>query len=122
MQYSPKLKTAAEEIKDVLRKHDIAAIVALHTPGHGEYIFHLQPSYSAVITHADGVLGIKTNPEDSREMKHQKIADTADMLNGLAQTTGHLSKGTIHLLEELSKHVDILRFGSDHSSHTEQNN
>lgn len=27
-----KLKVAAEEIKDILRKHDLAGVVALHAP------------------------------------------------------------------------------------------
>ena len=47
MQYSPKLKKAAEEIKSILKKYDIAANVVLHTPGHSEYLLEITPTYSA---------------------------------------------------------------------------
>lgn len=46
MQYSPKLKKAMEEIKRILKDHDIAASVVLHTPGHSEYYLRINPSYS----------------------------------------------------------------------------
>lgn len=46
MQYSPKLKKAAEEIKQILQKYDIAANVILHTSGHSEYLLHITPTYS----------------------------------------------------------------------------
>lgn len=41
MQYNPKLKKAADEIKLILQKYDIAANVILHTPGHSEYLYRL---------------------------------------------------------------------------------
>lgn len=46
MQYSPKLKKAMAEIKAIADKYDIAAIVCLHTPGHGEYLLKVDPLYS----------------------------------------------------------------------------
>jgi len=46
MQYSPKLKVAMEEIKAILAKNDIAGMVLLHTPGHGEYFIKVDPTYS----------------------------------------------------------------------------
>lgn len=46
MQYSPKLKKAMQEIKDILNKHDIAGFVVLHTPGFSEFMNKVDPSYS----------------------------------------------------------------------------
>jgi len=43
---NPKLKEAMGEIEEILKKHDIAAVIALHTPGHGEIKLHIAPTYS----------------------------------------------------------------------------
>lgn len=60
MNYSPKLRKAMEEIKDVLKKHDIAGFIAIHTPGHVEYSHNLMPSYSACnIDNTTGIVVIK---------------------------------------------------------------
>lgn len=48
MNYSPKLRQAMEEIKAVLKKHDIAGVVVLHSPGYGEHYTKLSTSYSAI--------------------------------------------------------------------------
>lgn len=48
MNYSPKLRQAMAEIKAVLEKHDIAGLVVLHTPGYGEHLIKLDPSYSSL--------------------------------------------------------------------------
>lgn len=39
MQYSPKLKVAMDEVKDVLKKYDIAGFVVLHTPASEGFAF-----------------------------------------------------------------------------------
>jgi hypothetical protein len=43
----PKLLAAMEEIKAILIKHDIAAIVLLESETHGEWLNHITPSWSA---------------------------------------------------------------------------
>jgi hypothetical protein len=55
MQYSPKLKKAMEEIKSIVKRHDIAAHVVLHTPGHSEFWFEISPSYSCAKLEGDNV-------------------------------------------------------------------
>lgn len=86
-----KLKVAAEEIKDILRKHDIAASIALHTPGHGEFINHLNPSYSCVYQYDDNELRIHSKREKynslAEQLDHQE--NTANMLRMLAEMVGH---------------------------------
>jgi hypothetical protein len=43
-----RLKMARLEIEAICRKHDLASIVLLHTPGMTEFFYDLQPSYSCV--------------------------------------------------------------------------
>lgn len=57
MQYSPKLKIAMDEIKQVLKKHDIAGFVVLHTPGFTEYLNRVDPSYSSTFMDENPVKG-----------------------------------------------------------------
>lgn len=46
--YDPKLKFAAEEIKEILKKHDILASMLLVSPSHVEYLFHIESSWSVM--------------------------------------------------------------------------
>jgi hypothetical protein len=92
-----KLLTAAEEIKDILRKHDIAASIALHTPGHGEYLIHFTTSYSCVYMYEDDQVRIRSKREDYATAEEQFLAqqNTSNMLKILKDTTAinfqHLS-------------------------------
>lgn len=67
MQFDPKLKVAMEEIKAVLKKHDIAGVVVLHNNdgpghGHGEYAMVLDPSYSCASLN-EGMVRLKELPK-----------------------------------------------------------
>lgn len=41
-----RLKVARIEIEAILRKHDLAGVVILHTPGMTEFFYDVRPSYS----------------------------------------------------------------------------
>lgn len=124
MQYSPKLKKAMNEIEAILIKYDIAGIVSLHTPGHGEYLSHLSPSYSCAKFEGDN-LRIRAKKEDysgSAEVRNRFLKDTSNILHVLSNNTGMIA---INLVE-ISKTVDNIlgadHFGGGHSSHIDQNN
>lgn len=123
MQYSPKLKKAAEEIKAIIKKYDIAALVVLHTPGNSEYLMAIDPSYSCAKFEGDN-LRVKAKKKDypSIEAWKQKIADTSNMLNLIGTTGGQIVMNIL----ELSKRVDEVSGAEhddgDHTSHTQQNN
>ncbi len=107
MQYSPKLKVAMAEIKAILDKHDIAGIVHLHTPGHGEYLVKINPSYSCAWVQ-DGVgYRLRTDPTDSKEIKHQLVTDTANMIGILTEMMANTSVSFIDFYELLKTKVDI---------------
>ena len=106
MKAETKLKVAAEEIKEILRKHDIAASVALHAPGHGEYFVHLNPSYSCAYMYNDNEVRFHSKSSDYKtpgeQLKKQKF--TSNMLKILADTTAM----NFDILQNLSKVFDRL--------------
>ncbi len=124
MQYSPKLKIAIEEIKEILKKHDIAAVVVLSAPDFVEYLTRIDPSYSCA-SFIEGGIRVRAKKEDfggNVEIRNQKLRDTANMLHNLS-TVG--MRNTLEL-SEVSQQVDKLlgseHYGGDQTSHTQQNN
>jgi len=124
MQYSPKLKKAMEEIKSIIHKHDIAALVVLHTPGDSEYLNAITPSYSCMKWNGDELrirAKLKEDFNGDKKKMEEKLAATSNMLRLLSEVGGK----QIMALIELSTFVDNL-LGSTHNdgghtSHTEQN-
>lgn len=108
-----KLKQAAEEIKEILRKHDIAGTVGLHTPGHGEFFIHLHTSYSCAYMYEDDTIrfNIASNHLDDDEKRDQCNTDTSNML---AVLTGCMGLN-FERLSDLSKKFDDI-VGASHSS------
>lgn len=96
-----KLKVAAEEIKEILRKHDLAGAIQLHAPGHGEYFVHLNPSYSCAYMYNDNEVRFYSKITDykSREDQLQKQANTSNMLKILTDLTA-FNFGNLHPLHE----------------------
>lgn len=75
-QTDPKLKAAMEEIKAILKKHDLAGVVILNTPDVMEHLFHLQASWNCF--RIDGNLlraNTTTFPQDKkREVLENSIS------------------------------------------------
>lgn len=79
---NPVLEQAAKEIADILKKHDIAGVVQLFTPGFNKYAMNLQPSWSVIAIDKQGKLRITAplvDPENEQAAK-TKILDTIRML------------------------------------------
>lgn len=125
MQYSPKLKKAMEEIKEVLLKHDIAGTITIHTPGFAEYLNHITPSYSCA----------KIDPLTSRfELKVKKVhfsneaerinklTDTSNMLSLLAEVGGKNILCLMEASQATDEAVNAEHDESNHTPHTTQNN
>lgn len=100
-----KLKVAAEEIKDILRKHDLAGVVSLHTPGHGEYFVHLNPTYSCAYMYNDNEVRFhsKRVNHSSDEEQLQKQTDTSNMLKILTDITAFNFRNIHHLSQNFDK-------------------
>jgi hypothetical protein len=125
MQYSPKLKKAMEEIKAILKKHDVGGVVILHTPGHSEYLHKLDPSYSCAKVDGNEVRIRAKLQEDFKGDKdawYKKVRDTVNMFNLLASTCGNTAMSLFEISQKLDSIVDAEHTDLGHSSHTDQNN
>lgn len=84
------LKNAAEEIRAIINKYDIAGVVVLHTPGEAFHFMELSPSYSCCkIDSEKRTATIHANKKDfiDTAIYHKCLLNTSDMLWGLAETT-----------------------------------
>lgn len=129
MQYNPKLKKAMKEIKEIIDKHDIAASVVLHTPGHGEHFMKIDPSYScSFFDHTPGVTGIRFRSRLQEDFggdaakRNQAQEDTVNMFHTLTTLGGNQVMMQIETMKMLEKHFDINHSGDGHSSIPEQDN
>lgn len=127
MQYSPKLKKAMREIETILKAHDIAGSVVLHTPGYSEYLLHVFASYSCMTI--DPVKGhIRTGArlkEDFNGDKiawHKKINETVNMVVHFRDVSAKQHEIFNHLAKQLKKHVDIIEDNGEHTDNVSQNN
>lgn len=84
-----RLKIARAEIEGILKKHDLAAVVALHTPGMTEFFYDITPSYSCVwIDERVQQLRMKSKLEQYGGDRQAQLSDqaaTANMIHGLAE-------------------------------------
>lgn len=123
MQYSPKLKKVMEEIKAILEREDLAAVVVLHTPGFSEYVFKIDPSYSCASLMPNGE-GIRVNSKQlkTKAEKIMKLRDTSNMLHLMGETTGQMAMNLIQVSKVVDRKLDSDHYGPGHTSHTQQNN
>ncbi len=125
MQYSPKLKKAMEEVKEILNKYDIGALVVLHTPGHSEYLNKINPSYSCAKFESDEAVRFRAKKADfggDVEARNKKLTDTSNMLNLLGEVGARISLSMLDLSKRFDKIVDAEHGEGGHSSHSTQNN
>lgn len=88
-----RLKTARIEIEAVLKKHDLAGVVALHTPGMGEFFYDIRPSYSVCwIDESVPMVRIASKLDrdhgGDRERQRHDQAATANMVASIADSLG----------------------------------
>jgi hypothetical protein len=124
MQYSPKLKTAMEEIKAILAKHDIGAMVVLHTPGHSEFLNKLNPSYSCIIQTGDHIR-FKSKLADyggDKKAWQKKTTDSLNLLQCITETAGNVLIPLFEFTQKLENALDAENNPGGFSSHTTQNN
>lgn len=124
MQYSPKLKKAMQEIKDILSKHDIAGMVVIHTPGHSEFLNKMDPTYSILKIKGDEVRMRATAADYNGDLaaRNKAIADTCNMLHSITATTGQMLMPLMDLSDKVDKILNASHDGPGFTSHTTQNN
>lgn len=125
-QYSARLKEAMAEIKAVLRRYDIASYVVLSEPGCSEYLFDLEPSWSAMqlVKGADNaVVGMRVRAKraefDSAEAQHRRIEDTLNLLTHLSDLLGEHRQAFAQLRARIEEKVDAEHSEGVHTPHRE---
>lgn len=122
MQYSPKLKKAMEQIKAIIKEHDIAAFVVLHTPDYSEYLNAVSPSYScATLEQKELRFKLKTS-EVGKEKALEIAHGTASMITHFADMVGKHAILYIDALELLKTKWDIENLPGGETGHNQQNN
>jgi hypothetical protein len=106
----PKLLTAIEEIKDVLKKHDIAAVVFLGSQSHTQYLLHINPTWSCASLEGGGnVLRFRAKRKDfpSAEAHEQCIADSVGMIFGFKHAMSEQINVLQTIEQVLREHFDV---------------
>jgi hypothetical protein len=114
--FDPKLKAAAEEIKEILKKYDAQGTMLLVSPSHAEFLFHVDTSWSVLKVEVDAadpehyqLIRFRSKREDFPSKEAQIAAVTATV-HGITSTLqfGRLVQQRMQeLLDELGKHMKI---------------
>jgi hypothetical protein len=85
----PKLKTAVEEIRAVLKRHDIAAMINLGSQTHSEFLLVLDPTWSCMWMESPGLMRIRSKRVDypSKAAQEKVMEDSIGLITGF-QSTG----------------------------------
>lgn len=113
-----------DEIKGIIKRYDVGAVVVLHHPGNSEFYMNISPTYSCARHNGDHVR-IKAKLADfggDKEAWKKRVSDTSNMLSILGETTGRNSL----MLMDVSKQMDKI-VGAEHgdkgfTSQTTQDN
>lgn len=105
----PVLKKAMEEIKEVLRRHDVAGIVLLQSKTHGEWLNHINPSWSAAWMEDEDLLRIRARRADYQSMaaRDEALRLTTSMLCGFRDGAQRVHDNMESVLKVLSDTVEI---------------
>lgn len=105
--YDPKLREAMEDIKAVLRKHDIMGCAVLASPTHSEFLCEPGATWSvAKIENINGEPGIRfRSKREDWPSKEAQDAATAATVHGL-ESVRWLS---LKLSDQMGQLVDMLR-------------
>jgi hypothetical protein len=122
MQYDPKLKIAMEEIKAVIKKHDVAAFVVLHRPGFSEFLNAIDPTYSCAALENGGVRFHVNSKEMGHEKARQLQEDTYNMAVHFAKQLCQHAVFYMEFEKMLTKVLDGKKFPGRGSSNEQQNN
>ena len=104
----PKLKEAAAEIQAIMRKHDIAGYTMLMSKTNSEFMFTLDPSWSAVVVAEDHIrIRAKEAELGSKEAVKEKAELTAHILCQLRDLSAHGFSVADHLIKKMETVYEI---------------
>lgn len=112
-----RLKVARAEIEAILKKHDLAGVVVLHTPGMTEFFYDIQPSYScAWIDEAAQIVRVKSKLADYGGNAAAQLLDqaaTAQLLHSFGMECAQAGIMFLDVAEVVDK-----KLGAEHTPAT----
>lgn len=109
----PTLQQAMEEIKAILRKHDVAAVVLLSSPKHMEFLYGLTPTWSCakLEPHPDGgeAIRIRSSRDEyvSEDAQRQCLEYTIGMFMGFFSLLKQAEDQMLNITALLGQHFDV---------------
>lgn len=109
----PKLKAAMEEIKTVLKKHDIGGVVVLGSPTHSEFLREYCPSWTCMTYEEQGnekrlrFRALKKDYPTKEEWK-QRITDSMGLLLGFVHVLEQETKMLDHVIRQIAPHFESI--------------
>ena len=112
------------EIKTILQREDVAAVVILHEPGSAEYLNHINTTYNCMWIDLDGNARFKSSREHYKtaEERQAKISATCNMIKCMAECLAPIATNYLNLDQYTALMFKAEHTSNGHSSHTEQNN
>jgi hypothetical protein len=108
-QKSEKLEAAMDAIRAVLEDYNLGALVVIHTPGYVNYAVRIDPAYSCCrVENRKYVLKAKLMEDfgGNKAAMAQRLADTADMLNNLVNTSAQLALSLGNIRDVVSMSIN----------------
>lgn len=109
----PKLKQAVLEIKEILLKHDIAAVIHLQSPAHCEFYYHLTPTWSCASFSESGEFRFKAAVHTGGPTEKERGRVTAGMLLGFLDMAERQTGDMHKVAMMLAKHMEISHWTRD---------
>jgi hypothetical protein len=103
----PILKQAVLEIAEILRKHDIAAVVHLQSRTHGEYYYHLSPTWSCASLSEQGEFRFKAAVKTGGPVEKERGRVTTGMILGFMDAAIKQQRDMEQVALMLGKHMEI---------------
>lgn len=110
------------EIKEILKREDIAGFVVLHTPGHSEYLNHVQTSYSCAVVMPEGVRLRLKESEVGRKRARELAEGTYNMITILTDIIALHAGMYIDCQKQIKERWGGEEGPGTHTSHEQQNN
>lgn len=107
----PRVEAAMAEINEIMKKHDVAGIVAVCTPNSLRYQMKLEASWNCT-THEfrerDGASGVRVNSKGLiPELKKPRVEGSAASICAMAHIADLMSKDLNVVVKMLSQHLDL---------------
>lgn len=101
-------KAAMEEIKLVLKKHDLAGVVFVGSKTHTDFLFELCPSWTCTSMDVKGLLRVRAKGKDPAVVESLRL--TVSTFAGFSDAMRATEKNFAAILAEIGKSAEFSHF------------